>query len=95
MLDGANCATRTKPYLTLVELYCCSSTSLTYPLQFIGARVSEMRSQMNSGKFVDPEKKSMLQRLIQYRNSSTNEPMSDQHIVSEAVGHTYVVRSFL
>lgn len=54
-----------------------------------------MRSQMNSGKFVDPEKKSMLQRLIQYRNSSTNEPMSDQHIVSEAVGHTYVVRSFL
>lgn len=61
--------------------------------QFISARLSEMHSQMRSGKFADPEKQSMLQRMIQYRNAS-NEPMPDLHIVSEGMGHTCVTSSF-
>ena len=52
-----------------------------------------MRNQMNSGVLEEPEKISMLQRLLHYRNGSSNELMSDQDVISEGMGHTLVIQS--
>lgn len=88
MPDGNNYAIRTKLWQRLV-IEASRLIRLTQYLQFISSRVYEMRSQMNSGKFADPEKMSMLQRLLQ-RDTSSIGGMSDQDIVSEGMGHTCV-----
>ena len=50
-----------------------------------------MRGQMNAGKFGDPEKPSLLQRLMNYWYSP-GEQMPDHDIISECIGHMYVPR---
>lgn len=61
-------------------------------LQFVSARLYELRSQITAGKIRDDdERMSLLQRLLNYRpNSAFKEYMSDQDIISEGMGHTYV-----
>jgi len=48
---------------------------------------------MTAGKIQDDdERMSMLQRLVKYRpNAASKECMSDQDIISEGMGHTYVL----
>ena len=60
--------------------------------QFVSARLYELRSQITAGKILDDdERTSLLQRLLKYRTSITSqESMSDQDIISEAMGHTCV-----
>ena len=60
--------------------------------QFVSARLYELRSQMTAGKIQDDnERMSLLQRLLKYRpNTAFQECMSDQDIISEGMGHTYV-----
>ncbi|KIJ69700.1 hypothetical protein HYDPIDRAFT_77913 [Hydnomerulius pinastri MD-312] len=54
--------------------------------EFVGARVYEMRAQVNLGKFSESEKVPMLQRLLQHKYSS-NQQMPDHDIISEMMGH--------
>ncbi|KDR84434.1 hypothetical protein GALMADRAFT_713040 [Galerina marginata CBS 339.88] len=54
--------------------------------EFVSERVYEMRAQMNAGKFGDSEKLSMLQRLLQYQYTPTQQ-MPDHDIISECIGH--------
>jgi hypothetical protein len=49
---------------------------------------------MNAGKFGDSEKPSMLQRLMNYRYSPS-EQMPDHDIISECIGHMYVLSNFV
>lgn len=51
-----------------------------------------MRAQIAAGKLsdADAEKVPMLQRLLKYRYSSTNQLMPDNDIISESMGHMYV-----
>jgi len=61
--------------------------------QFVSARLYELRSQMSAGKFQDDnERMSMFQRLLKYRPNyaAFQQYMSDQDIISEGMGHTYV-----
>ncbi|PPQ92769.1 hypothetical protein CVT25_003878 [Psilocybe cyanescens] len=57
--------------------------------EFVSARVYEMRGQVNAGKIGDTEKISMLQRLLGYKYSPTQQ-MPDHDIISECIGHLYV-----
>lgn len=59
--------------------------------QFVSERVYEMRGQLNAGKIGETEKLSMLQRLLRYRYSPT-EQMPDHDIISECIGHLYVLQ---
>ena len=61
-------------------------------LQFVSARLYELRSLITAGKIQDgDEPMSLLQRLLKYRpNANSKECMSDQDIISEGMGHTYV-----
>lgn len=58
--------------------------------KFVSARVYELRAQMNAGKVGESEKAPMLQRLLQYRYSPTNELMPERDIISECMGHLCV-----
>ena len=51
-----------------------------------------MRAQIAAGKLsdADAEKVPMLQRLLKYRYSSTNQLMPDNDIISASMGHMYV-----
>jgi cytochrome P450 len=49
--------------------------------------VYELRAQMNAGKVGESEKAPMLQRLLQYRYSLSNELMPERDIISECMGH--------
>ncbi|KAF8887241.1 cytochrome P450 [Gymnopilus junonius] len=53
---------------------------------FVSGRVYEMRAQMNAGKIGDSEKLPMLQRLLGYCYSPT-EQMPDHDVISECIGH--------
>ncbi|GBE80196.1 cytochrome P450 [Sparassis latifolia] len=58
--------------------------------QFVGGRLYEMRAQMQAGPVGednDVEKMPLLQRMLQHRVFSTSEGLSDQNIISEAMGH--------
>ncbi|KIY46145.1 cytochrome P450 [Fistulina hepatica ATCC 64428] len=55
--------------------------------EFVSARVYEMRALQNAGKLGESEKMPMLQRLLNYRYSSTGELMPDADVISEAMGH--------
>lgn len=55
--------------------------------EFVSARVYELRAQMNAGKVGESEKTPMLQRLLQYRYSSTDGLMPERDIISECMGH--------
>jgi hypothetical protein len=46
---------------------------------------------MNAGKLGESEKMPMLQRLMQYRYPGSNELMHDNAIISEAMGHLYMI----
>jgi hypothetical protein len=46
---------------------------------------------MNAGKVGESEKAPMLQRLLQYRYSPSNELMPERDIISECMGHLYVL----
>ena len=48
---------------------------------------------MNAGKIGDAEKAPMLQRLLQYRYSPNSELMPERDIISECMGHLYVLSS--
>ncbi|KAF8967495.1 cytochrome P450 [Flammula alnicola] len=54
--------------------------------EFVSGRVYEMRAQMNAGKIGDSEKVSLLQRLMKYQYSPTQQ-MPDHDIISECIGH--------
>ncbi|KAF4619446.1 hypothetical protein D9613_004739 [Agrocybe pediades] len=54
--------------------------------EFVSSRVYEMRAQLNAGKIGDAEKLSMLQRLMSYWYTPT-EQMPDHDIISESIGH--------
>lgn len=55
--------------------------------EFVSSQVQSTRADIASGKAqVDCEKRPLLQRLLTHRYPS-NEPMSDAHIISEAMGH--------
>ncbi|KIJ97258.1 hypothetical protein K443DRAFT_681651 [Laccaria amethystina LaAM-08-1] len=54
--------------------------------EFVSERVYEMRAQLNAGMIGDSEKIPMLQRLLQYRYSTT-QVMPDHDIISECMGH--------
>jgi hypothetical protein len=60
--------------------------------QFVSARLYELRSQMTAGKIQDDDgRMTLLQRLLKYHpNAAAHECMSDQDIISEGMGHTYV-----
>ena len=45
---------------------------------------------MNAGKVGESEKAPMLQRLLQYRYSPSNELMPERDIISECMGHLCV-----
>ncbi|TCD70297.1 hypothetical protein EIP91_003926 [Steccherinum ochraceum] len=58
--------------------------------QFVSEKLYLMRAKMLAGKAIgdiDTEKMPLLQRLLQHRISSASDLMSDQNIVSEAMGH--------
>ncbi|TFK33197.1 cytochrome P450 11B1 [Crucibulum laeve] len=56
--------------------------------EFVGARVYEMRSEMNNGDLnIESDKMPMLQRLLQYQNPSNNRCMTDRDVISECMGH--------
>ncbi|KAH7921089.1 cytochrome P450 [Leucogyrophana mollusca] len=55
--------------------------------EFVGERVYERRAQMNSGKLGESEKVPMLQRLLEHKYTSTDQPMPDHDIISEMMGH--------
>ena len=50
-----------------------------------------MRGQMIAGKIGESEKVPMLQRLLSYRYSTTNDLMPDHDIISESMGHMYAL----
>jgi hypothetical protein len=51
-----------------------------------------MRAQMNAGKSAnDSDKVPMLYRLLRYRYASTDSMMPDLDIISETMGHMFVV----
>ncbi|PPQ73825.1 hypothetical protein CVT26_012140 [Gymnopilus dilepis] len=54
--------------------------------EFVSARVYEMRAEKNAGKLGDSERLPMLQRLLEYCYSPT-EQMPDHDIISECIGH--------
>ena len=60
-------------------------------LKFVGERVYERRAQMNSGKLGESEKVPMLQRLLEHKYTSTDQPMPDHDIISEMMGHMYAI----
>lgn len=43
------------------------------------------------GTEAEKEKVSLLQRMLQYRVFTTHECMADQDIISESMGHMYVL----
>lgn len=45
---------------------------------------------MNADNLDETEKKTMLQRLLQYRMGTSNDLISDQNIISEHMGHLFV-----
>ncbi|KAJ8517764.1 hypothetical protein ONZ45_g5122 [Pleurotus djamor] len=55
--------------------------------EFATQQVYNMRAQVNAGSPVDTERPPMLQRLLQYKYSTTNQMMPDLDIVSECMGH--------
>ncbi|EIW76509.1 cytochrome P450 [Coniophora puteana RWD-64-598 SS2] len=55
--------------------------------EFVGARVYDMRAQVNAEKLHEVEKVPLLQRLLGYKYTSTNENMPDHDIISELMGH--------
>lgn len=61
-------------------------------LQFVSARLYELRSQITAGKIRDDdERMPLLHRLLKYRpNAAFKEYASDEDIISEGMGHTYV-----
>lgn len=61
-------------------------------MQFVSARVYEMRAQMNAGKLEEEveKPKHMLVRLLQHRYNGSDELMPDLDIISEAMGHMFV-----
>lgn len=63
-----------------------NTLTVVYPIQFVSGRVYEMRAQMNAGKLGDSDKMPLLQRLLQHQ-TSTNELMADNDIISECMGH--------
>ncbi|KAG2073384.1 cytochrome P450 [Suillus decipiens] len=54
--------------------------------EFVGARVYEMRAELNAGKLGESEKIPMLRRLLQHKYSSEH-AMPDHDIISEMMGH--------
>lgn len=61
--------------------------------QFVGEKLYHMRAKLQAGKAMgdlDADKMPLLQRLLQHRIFTNSEAMSDQNIVSEAMGHLCV-----
>ncbi|OAX38861.1 cytochrome P450 [Rhizopogon vinicolor AM-OR11-026] len=54
--------------------------------EFVGARVYEMRAQLNAGNLGESEKSPMLRRLLQHKYSPEKD-MPDHDIISEMMGH--------
>lgn len=54
--------------------------------EFVGARVYEMRAELNAGKLGESEKIPLLRRLLQHKYSS-EQAMPDHDIISEMMGH--------
>jgi hypothetical protein len=44
---------------------------------------------MNAGKLGDSEKSTLLQRLLEYRSTGSNDLMHDRDVISEAMGHLF------
>jgi hypothetical protein len=89
--DGSRCVTPIKSWLRYVlpsNTHICATCIMP---QFVSGRVYEMRAQMNAGKIGESEKVPMLQRLLQHRYSSCD-LMPDHDIISECMGHMYVLR---
>jgi len=75
--------------VNLLDICRCHVLQLTTQ-QFVSDRVYEMRGQIIAGKIGESEKVPMLQRLLSYRYSTTNDLMPDHDIISECMGHMYV-----
>jgi hypothetical protein len=56
--------------------------------QFVVARIREVQ-ELGAGKESDTSP--LIQRLLQFRGSSTNEPLSMETVVAEAVSHLQAV----
>jgi hypothetical protein len=67
--------------ITTIKLILVSSV-----LKFVGARVYEMRAQLNAGHLGESEKIPLLRRLLQHKYSPEN-AMPDHDIISEMMGH--------
>jgi hypothetical protein len=57
-------------------------------LQFVMTRIREVQ-ELGTGKESDTSP--LIQRLLQFRDSSTNEPLSMETVVAEAVSHLQAV----
>ncbi len=60
--------------------------------QFVSVRVYQTRTEMTSDKLdASSETVPLHHRLLNYRYSSTGQLMPDNDIISEAMGHMYVL----
>ena len=59
-------------------------------MQFVSARVYEIRAQINAGKLDETEKVTLLQRFLEYCSAGSNDLMHDRDVISEAMGHLFV-----
>lgn len=76
------------PTMRIIKLILVSSLP-----KFVGARVYEMRAQLNAGNLGESEKIPLLRRLIQHKYSP-EKAMPDHDIISEMMGHMYALTSF-